>query len=119
MGPSVCTLLLIEPEAAQYEPSHTEHAGTTSAGEKVETGLQGNGGPKRRSRGKTDTVSATLRPRIFRGAAEVSLATANMRMAEIADEVISVLLSEPYATVKVVVEISAEFPGVRKTGSNA
>ena len=39
-----------------------------------------------------------------------------MRMAEIADEIISVLVGDPNAVVKVVIEISAEFPNGAKDG---
>jgi predicted AAA+ superfamily ATPase len=53
--------------------------------------------------------SGTL-PKTFHGTAEVAPATAKMRMVQIAEEIVSVLASDPNASVKVVVEISAEFP---------
>ena len=37
-------------------------------------------------------------------------ATAKMRLVELADEIISILASDPQAAVKITVEISAEFP---------
>ncbi|MGD1210120.1 MAG: ATP-binding protein [Candidatus Acidiferrales bacterium] len=49
-------------------------------------------------------------PKAFHGTAEVAPATAKMRMVQIAEEIVSVLASDPNASVKVVVEISAEFP---------
>ena len=51
-------------------------------------------------------------PRItsFHGTAEVAPATAKMRMVQLAEEIVSVLVSDPNGSVKVVVEISAEFP---------
>jgi hypothetical protein len=48
--------------------------------------------------------------RSFHGTVEVSPATAKMRLVQIADEIVSVLGSDPNGSVKVVVEISAEFP---------
>ena len=48
--------------------------------------------------------------RTFIGTAEVSAATAKMRLVQIAEEIIGVLASDPQATVKVRVEINADFP---------
>jgi hypothetical protein len=42
--------------------------------------------------------------------AEIAPASAKMRLVQIADEIVSLLVSVPNASVKVVVEISAEFP---------
>jgi hypothetical protein len=50
------------------------------------------------------------KPHAFIGTADVNAATAKMRLVQIADEIISVLASDSQATVKVSVEISAEFP---------
>ncbi|KQU25484.1 hypothetical protein ASG63_20450 [Methylobacterium sp. Leaf94] len=55
--------------------------------------------------------SATAKAKAFYGSAEVPSATAKIRLVQIAEEIISVLVSDPNATVRVVVEISAEFPG--------
>ena len=52
----------------------------------------------------------TPKARSFHGTAEVSPATAKMRLVQLAEEVISLLCSDPNATVKVTVEIDAEFP---------
>jgi hypothetical protein len=46
----------------------------------------------------------------FIGTAEVNAATAKMRLVEIAEEIISVLVADPQATVTVSLEITAEFP---------
>jgi hypothetical protein len=46
----------------------------------------------------------------FIGTAEVNAATAKMRLVQIADEIISILAGDSQATVKVSVEITAEFP---------
>ena len=50
------------------------------------------------------------KPKTFYGSAVVNAATAKMRLVQIAEEVISVLASDPNATVKVSVEISANYP---------
>jgi hypothetical protein len=52
----------------------------------------------------------TARPRSFHGAAEIPPNAAKVRLVQIAEEVISQLCSDPNASVKVTLEISAEFP---------
>ena len=44
------------------------------------------------------------------GPAEIAPATAKMRLVQMAEEIISVLTADPNASVKVVLEISADFP---------
>ena len=46
----------------------------------------------------------------FIGTAEVNAATAKMRLVQIAEEIISILASDAQSSVKVSVEITAEFP---------
>jgi hypothetical protein len=46
----------------------------------------------------------------FHGTAEIAPASAKMRLVQIADEIVALLVADPNASVKVVVEISAEFP---------
>ncbi|MBI4322294.1 MAG: ATP-binding protein [Chloroflexi bacterium] len=105
------TLLLIEPEAAQrYEaaqvPPPAPGGGYTSDGSGEPPGTvnetpagtaptEGGGAP---------------RARTFIGTADVNAATAKMRLVQIADEVISLLTGDAQATVKVSVEITADFP---------
>jgi hypothetical protein len=110
------TLLLIEPEAAaQYEASQAKP---------VEPPREDKSGQDEKKQvvpppggGKAVNVPGSTRaPRTFRGTADVSPATAKMRMAEIADEIISILVSDPSAVVKVVVEIWAEFSDGAKDG---
>ena len=111
------TLLLIEPEAAkQYEAriEQSRRAPDTGAGFRdhagspfeVITGREA-GAP---DKDKGDGSGGRVLPRSFHGTVEVAPATAKMRMVQIADEIISVLGSDPNASVKVVVEISADFP---------
>lgn len=113
------TLLLIEPEtAAQYEasqkkltpqepiPGGGEQPEPTSTGpNEADSGAAGPGG--------TGGVG-TPKAKSFYGTVEVAPATAKMRLVQIAEEIIAVLCSDPNALVKVVVELSAEFPGGAK-----
>jgi hypothetical protein len=104
------TLLLIEPVAAKaYEIAHPlvisaltapgslEHGDSVSLGSKL---------PELIARRQV----ATLKAINFYGSADVTPATAKMRLVTIADDIIAVLSSDPNATVKVTVEIDAEFP---------
>lgn len=110
------TLLLIEPEAAkQYQASQNKPAepslGSTAAGGHAGTSSTPIGTTGQDAASKlTGTNGGQTRPRSFHGSAEVPPSTAKMRLVQIADEIISVLASDPNASVKVVVEISAEFP---------
>jgi len=52
----------------------------------------------------------TAKPTSFCGSAEVPAATAKIRLVQIADEIVSVLCSDPNASVRLLLEISAEFP---------
>jgi len=69
--------------------------------------------PSRESPGGTSptpTASATPNARTFIGTADVNAAAAKFRLVQLADEIISLLASDPQATVRVSVEITAEFP---------
>ncbi len=48
--------------------------------------------------------------RSFHGMADVPSATAKMRLVQLAEEIITVLSSDPNATVNITVAIAAEFP---------
>jgi hypothetical protein len=48
--------------------------------------------------------------KVFYGCAEVNPATAKMRMVQLADEITSILASDPQAELKITVEINANFP---------
>ncbi len=109
------TLLLIEPETAQhYEADHI--APPTSAptfGGAVEP-TQSYTTPTRS--GTTlppitpPTPGGAPKAHVFIGTAEVNAATAKMRLVQIAEEIISVLAGDAHATVKIRVEIIADFP---------
>ena len=102
------TLLLIEPEAAKlHEQAHRPPPKVPGpVGDTPDTpvplvspGLGPAPGP------------ITAKPTSFIGSAEVPAATAKMRLVQIADEIVSVLCADPNASVRLVVEITAEFPG--------
>jgi uncharacterized protein len=105
------TLLLIEPDAAnRYEESETKRdmGRQDSPANVTQPGLAGNRSGS--SEGPTAVAPSEARPRSFHGTVEVAPATAKMRLVQLADEIISVLGSDPNGSVRVVVEISAEFP---------
>lgn len=113
------TLLLIEPDAAkQYEASIVKPASDPApggAGDGVGTPSPVTPGPTAGGGnvvpGTSGTpATASTKPRAFYGSAEVNATTAKMRLVQIAEEIINILSSDPQASVKVAVEITAEFP---------
>lgn len=103
------TLLLIEPAAAKaYEDAHQpppEVPGTTDT-----TGTTGSTVPPVQPHPELEPGPTAVKPRVFHVSAEVPAATAKMRLVQIADGIVSVLSSDPNASVRLLVEISAEFP---------
>jgi uncharacterized protein len=96
--------VLIEPEAAKaYEEANRP------APAPAEPKPTNGSAPQPQPQPTTPTPGAA-KPRSFHGTAEVPAATAKMRLAQFADEIVSILNSDPRAAVKLVVEISAEFP---------
>jgi predicted AAA+ superfamily ATPase len=105
------TLLLIEPGTAlQYEAAHAAPAASTAAGTANPAVPAPIGIGILPSAGLPLATGGASKARAFVGTAEVNASTAKMRLVEIADEVISLLAADSQATVKVSVEISAEFP---------
>jgi hypothetical protein len=125
------TLLLIEPKTAQaYEDSNLPdppitipNVSTTAGGVAegmsayVPSGESMSPGPV-----PTTPARASSKAKTFFCSAEVPPATAKMRPVQIAEEIVSVLTSDPSAKVRLVIEISADFPegasdGVRRAVS--
>lgn len=109
------TLLLIEPEAAKaYEKAHRPPPEVPGPGpDKPEIpGTPGTTVPPVSPGPGPAPGPAVAKPKSksFYATAEVPTATAKMRLVQIADEIVSVLCSDPNASVRLVVEISAEFP---------
>jgi len=112
------TLLLISPEAAQAyaialaaktAATPTPSAATSSTGGSPLPLPLGTGSPAPAVTGPTPGVTVQPKAKAFYGSAEVNASTAKMRMVQIAEEIIAVLASDPNATVKISVEISAEY----------
>ena len=109
------TLLLIEAEAAkQYAvaqqrvtlanpPDVGQTDGPGAVGETVTTVSVAD------RPGKTGQTT-TAKAKSFLGTADVPAATAKMRLVQIADEIVSLLASDPIAAIRVTVEITADFP---------
>jgi DEAD/DEAH box helicase len=97
------TLLLIEPDAARVYEEQTRP---------VPAPVPPGTGPGPTPPEPTPPIPPPTgtHPKSFHGSAEIAPATAKMRLVQIADEIVSLLVSDPNASVKVVVEISAEFP---------
>jgi hypothetical protein len=98
------TLLLIEPDAASAYEAQTQPPSSPSPGES--TPSVSPSVPAQPSAPTRAAASATA----FHGTADIAPATAKMRLVQIADEIISALGSDPNASIKVVLEVSAEFP---------
>lgn len=124
------TLLLIEPTAAAaYEAAQKQRepvpadpgeadgqraagggdAGAAAAGEGGTAGAPAGGRGGLQPAGGSPPGTQPAKPRMFFGSVGVSATTAKMNLVAIAEEVIAVLAADPNATVKVTVEITAEF----------
>ena len=103
------TLLLIEPAAATayHAAIRLPEAAPSAAPGQPTTGVSDTS-----QQGITFPASGMVaaKPRTFHATAEMAAATAKMRLVELADEIVSVLASDPNASVRIVVEIAADFP---------
>lgn len=104
------SLILIEPEAAQaYEEANrtassakaTALPDSNSCTASESTTQSSAEPPSEPPRTKAKTCHVTV---------EVPAITAKMRLVQLSEEIVSVLCSDPNASVKLIVEISAEFP---------
>lgn len=109
------TLLLIAPAAA------AAYEGALAPGLATESGQGSGAGIVTPSKGEHPTPPAPVsQPPIsanaksFHGSADVSAATAKIRLVQLAEEIIAVLSSDPNAEVRVTVEIAANFPSGAK-----
>jgi uncharacterized protein len=117
------TLLLIEPDTARvYEeatrpkPQPTDSGSgqrvTTEPGAKPDEPIPGAvpvGGASEPGGKPTGTAPTSAKAKSFFGAADIPAATAKMRLVQLADEIVSVLISDPNANIRLTVEISADF----------
>ena len=105
------TLLLIEPEAARrYEANLSVSPKPSSVivegGTPQQTAVLGQSTLFQPSVAKTGSG----KPKSFYGSVEVSPATAKMRLVQLAEEIVSNLVADPLAELKITVEINANFP---------
>jgi hypothetical protein len=113
------TLLLIDPEVAKKyeaskpltvkEPEAGYSSGESGTGTTTTDPIPAGGGVEP-TPGSTSGTTQTAKVHSFYGSVEVNAATAKMRMVQLAEEVINVLASDPNASLKITVEINAEFP---------
>lgn len=111
------TLLLIEPAAAAAYAAALAKKTAGDAQGISDTGRTSTGGIDRGKRkGASDAPQPQPQPppqpraKAFFGSIDINAATARMRLISVAEEIIEVLTADPNATVKITVEISAEFP---------
>ena len=109
------TLLLIDPEAARrYEAnlsvSPKPGSGIGEGGTAQQTAVLGQSTLFQPPVGGLDAVEKTGsgKPKSFYGSVEVS--PAKMRLVQLAEEIISNLVADPLAELKITVEINADFP---------
>jgi uncharacterized protein len=104
------TLLLIESGAAKkYEEEHAPKPPISpvpgNLGEELPTTTNHPSNP-----GTTQPTTSLSKSKTFIGTVDVNAATARMRLVQIAEEIIAHLASDAKATVRVSLEISADFP---------
>lgn len=111
------TLLLIEPDAAKaYDAAQRANAPSAPVAGGVTLPAESTtiAGFRDAAAGQFEAEkiigAPSSRPKTFHGSADIAPATAKMRLVQIAEEIISVLGSDPNATVTVVLEVSADFP---------
>jgi predicted AAA+ superfamily ATPase len=110
------TLLLIEPKAAlQYEASLIPQTPVSPIDPVDPEPPDGGKDPGGMTNGDTGSTPGGLTPPLtkaksFYGSVAVNPAAAKIRLVELADEIISLLASDPNATVSVTLEIHADFP---------
>lgn len=113
------TLLLIEPAAAhKYEESLVKANDTKPSVEEAQTGgasIQYPVGGGSNTVGgttiaETPPVIEAPRETAFFGSVEVNPSTAKMKLVQIAEEIISVLSTDPHASLNITLEVTADFP---------
>ena len=101
------TLLLIEPEAAkQYAFEQKKLTGVPPPeGDETRTPVTPVGDP---SNPITPPPITPTKAKTFHGTAEIPAATAKMKLVKIADEIVTLLVSDPNASIRLTIEIAAE-----------
>ena len=100
------SLILIEPESAQ----RYEVANRSGDAQEILPPDSEEASPEEQNVNTPSQSSEADKPKAYYGKAEVPIQTAKVHLAKVADEIVSVLSSDPKVKVQVSVEISAEFP---------
>lgn len=118
------TLLLIEPEIAKkyqdelVRAAEAKKVQLASGADRVQEETTGVGtstsasnvGPTTISNSGASATSSPPKSKSFHGSIQINPSTAKLRLVQVAEEIISLLASDPNATLDVTVEINAEFP---------
>ena len=104
------SLILIEPVAAQAYEEVNRPASSASATAPADSGSVTAGKPPPQSSVETPSAPPRTKAKTCHVTVEVPAFTAKMRLVQLSEEIVSVLCSDPNASVKLIVEISAEFP---------
>lgn len=116
------TLLLIEPgAAAKYAATIAMTPGvTTRGGDTAATGATGGGSASGTTTGDGTGTATSIgtgsgsgsaaKSKAFHGAVQINASTAKLRLVQVAEEIISILATDPNASLNISVEINAEFP---------
>ena len=106
------TLLLIEPEVAKQYALALKKVIVVDPPEKIVIvdPREEVSKPISDKAGKGSEGEKPLKAKSFHGTADVPAATAKMKLVQIADEIVNLLASDPNATIRVTIEIAADFP---------
>ncbi|HWY62874.1 MAG TPA: ATP-binding protein [Rhizomicrobium sp.] len=109
------TLLLIEPEAAEKYKANLPvdlkpGPGFSDGAAPPPMGPLGPSIPVNQPAGGPIDAAGSKKAKSFYGSVEVNPTTAKLRLVQLAEEIISNLISDPQAELKITVEISADFP---------
>ena len=111
------TVLLIEPEVAKQVAAKIAADAAKKGEAEVQPGGGGIGGGTSSGDGKSGSTTQPsggrppARPRAYHGSVDVNTTLAKSQLNTIAEEIIALLAADPQATVRVSVEISADFEG--------
>ena len=104
------SLILIEPGAAKAYEEANRPAPSASVTAPPYSGSVTAGEPTTQSSAEPTSAPPGTKAKTCHVTVEVPAVTAKMRLVQLSEEIVSVLCSDPNASVKLIVEISAEFP---------
>lgn len=104
------SLILIEPGAAKAYEEANRPAPSASVTAPPYSGSVTAGEPTTQSSAEPTSAPPGTKAKTCHVTVEVPAFTAKMRLVQLSEEIVSVLCSDPNASVKLIVEISAEFP---------